>query len=196
MIKLTELQCNRNGVPLFEPLTYQIDEGACVELLGPNGAGKTTLLRTVAGIYEQFSGALEAAPVCYQGHRLGLDELSTVVENLQWYCNLAGTNADEARIVAALSRVGMAPHGLREVGRLSQGQQRRVGMARWLLDERAVWVLDEPLTALDLEGQAVLLDLISEKVSARGAVIYATHTALNLPDKQVLELLPLGSANP
>ena len=76
------LSCQRDQRDLFEPLNLVVGPGECIELLGPNGSGKSTLLRTLAGLHSQYQGEYNSVAAVYQGHRLGLDELLTPLENL------------------------------------------------------------------------------------------------------------------
>lgn len=181
----------RNGRPIFEPVQLEVSEPAAVEVVGPNGAGKTTLLRTLAGLYQQYDGSFELPPVLYQGHRLGLDELDTVAENLLWHGNLEADGVSEKAIRRALSKVGLLRAGMTQVAKLSQGQQRRACMARWLLSEKTVWLLDEPLTALDTDGQALLAALIDAQVAKGRWVIYSSHVPLDVQAKVTLDVRPL-----
>ena len=152
------------------------------ELVAPNGAGKTTLLRCVAGLYEQFSGDISIAPFVFSGHRLGLDPRLNAIENLTWLVslNLSGAAVSQQQMVSALDRTGVAHVALKPLNQLSQGQQRRVVMARWLLGQVGVWLLDEPLNALDASGQALLRTLLAEHCKKGGGALVATHTPLEI----------------
>ena len=193
MLTLDQLVCKRDERSLFEAVSLSIEPGCCVELLGPNGAGKSTLLRTVAGIHSQFEGAYECADFLYQGHRLGLDELLCPIENLRWYASVQGEQLTESRLRDTLERVGMLGYALTPTQRLSQGQQRRVAMARWLLAPAKLWLLDEPYTALDQAGQGLLNEIMEGHCRGGGAVFCATHTPLTVAGARQLYLTPLAS---
>lgn len=190
-VTISQLSARRDAVNIFEPIDLELDEPKAVEVVGPNGAGKTTLLRTLAGLYGQFDGTFSVPPLLYQGHRLGLDELETVVQNLLAYAELEGKEVSEKSLRKVLSKTGMLRHGLTLVGKLSQGQQRRVCMARWLLSERPLWLLDEPLTALDRKGQQLLVKLITDHVGAGGWVIYSSHVGLEIEQKVTVQVTAL-----
>lgn len=192
MLNIDHLICKRDERALFEPVSLRVDPGDCVEVLGPNGAGKTTLLRTLAGLHTQYSGSYACAAFLYQGHRTGLDELLTPREVLQWYGAMQGALPDDAKIRAALQRVDMATYALTECLRLSQGQQRRVCMARWLLHPAQLWLLDEPYTSLDKDGQALLNQLLAEHCSQGGVVLAATHVPLTVGNQKVLQVVPVS----
>ena len=194
MIEFTDFVCRRDGRALFKPISGRVDAGEAIELIGPNGAGKSTFLRALAGLHTQVDGEKHIARLLYQGHRLGLDPLATPLQNIRWFGNLLDNAVTDGQIREALQRVSMVRFATALVGRLSAGQQRRVGMARWLLDSAPVWLLDEPLTALDVEGQKLVDELIQEKLAAGGAVIYATHTDIPIPGKGKLEIEPVSEA--
>ena len=172
------------------------DQGDCVEVLGPNGAGKTTLLRTLAGLHTQYEGDFSCDEFLYQGHRVGLDELLSPLENLQWFAAMVGDVPSEARLHEVLQRVDMAGYAMTECLRLSQGQQRRVGMARWLLHPARLWLLDEPYTSLDRDGQILLNELLAEHCDGGGVVLAATHVPLTVGNPRALDVIPTrrGSA--
>ncbi len=185
MLVFDQLSCKRDERALFVPLSDEIGVGECVALTGPNGAGKTTLLRTLAGIHTQFDGAFSAAEFLYSGHRVALDDLLTPVENLRWYAALNGDEVSDAELREALVRVDMLALAMTPCQRFSQGQLRRVGMARWLLSKAQLWLLDEPLTSLDVAGQKLLNEIIAAHIDAGGAVFCATHAPLTVTSREI-----------
>ncbi|XOV82290.1 MAG: heme ABC exporter ATP-binding protein CcmA [bacterium] len=191
LLSLNQLVCTREEQPLFESLTVQFTAGTCVELLGANGAGKTTLLRTLAGLYSQYEGTFECADFLFQGHPMGLDELMTPLENLAWFAGLEGQRLSDERAAELLGEVGMISLAMTPCQQLSQGQQRRVTMARWLLSNAQLWLLDEPYTSLDKEGQVLLNRLLSRHCDEGGTVLAATHLPLQVSNKTELVLHPV-----
>ena len=193
LISLSEVAARRDGAGIFAPVSHKVVAGQVTELVGSNGAGKTTLLRCVAGLYEQFSGTIDVAPFVFSGHRLGLDPRLNAIENLTWVMSLRSEEASsrqltQQRMVAALDRTGVAHIALKPLNQMSQGQQRRVVMARWLLSCADVWLLDEPLNALDVAGQALLRILLAEHCEKGGGALVATHTPLELSHVNVQTL--------
>jgi len=191
MLNFSELVCRRDERKLFAPVSLRADPGDCIEVLGPNGAGKTTMLRTLAGLHSQFDGSFACQEFLFQGHRLGLDELMTPLENLGWYGDLEGIQLAEAALSDALGKVAMARHAFIACQRLSQGQQRRVCMARWLLSGADVWLLDEPYTSLDQAGQQLLNDVLRAHCDKGGIVFAATHIPLRMGTTRTLEISPI-----
>jgi heme exporter protein A len=162
--------------------------GDYVELVGANGSGKSTLLRTLAGLHSQFAGEYRSKDALYQGHRLGLDGLLTPLENLAWLAALEDHTLEHDITLNALDRAGVLTKAHSPCSAMSAGQQRRVAMARWLLSSRKLWLLDEPLTALDASAQDLLRDVIAEHCATGGAVICATHHAIAIDGKSELRL--------
>jgi heme exporter protein A len=170
---------------LFRELGLTLGGGACLELRGPNGSGKSTLIRAIAGLYPDYTGTIEAAESLYLGHRLGINALLTARENLRWY---AALRPGGVRVDQALERVGMAGFERVACQQMSAGQQRRVGLARLILCPAALWLLDEPLTALDQRGQRLVRELIEAQLGGGGAVLCATHQPLGVAGAGVLSL--------
>lgn len=195
LLTTRSLSFERDGVPVFGPVDLVVQAGDVLELLGPNGSGKTTLLRALAGLNLDIEGAREAhVPLAYVGHRLGLNATLTGYEQLRWYAALAGAPADPERIREALARTGVPAAFDAPCHRLSEGQQRRVALARLLVDDAArLWLLDEPLTSLDESGREMVLELLDQHRQAGGATVCATHQRLGL-DSRELWLAPSREA--
>jgi heme exporter protein A len=175
------LRCERDGRLLFDDLAIELHAGEIVELTGPNGSGKTTLLRILAGLSGDFAGAVERrGRLSYIGHRGGLNPQLTALENLRWYAVIEGYDATDAQLLQLLAEVGLAGHEETPCQQLSAGQQRRAALARLGFDGDGVWLLDEPLTALDDDGSAVVRGLLGRHCAAGGAALCATHQSLGV----------------
>ncbi len=178
---------------LFENLSLEIRSGDAVELSGPNGSGKTTLLRCLAGLSPDYKGDIQIGDFIYLGHSSGLSGLLSVRENQRWYASLSGKMVSEEDLDDALSRVGLAGYQGIACAQLSAGEKRRVILSRLLYSNAALWLLDEPLTALDKEGVALVHDLIASHCKSQGAALYATHQSLALDAAQALDLGEYGA---
>ncbi|MCZ8184181.1 MAG: heme ABC exporter ATP-binding protein CcmA [Beijerinckiaceae bacterium] len=175
---------------LFRDLDIDLAPGQVLQLTGPNGTGKSTLLRLIAGFLRPDAGSIRWSPLpedatpgeClhYSGHHEGLRDGLTAHDNVATLASLLG--GDPGRAEAALIEVGAGPLAELPVEVLSAGQRRRVALARLLAAPRPVWLLDEPFTALDRDGQALVRRLIASHAQAGGLVIAATHQPLDLPD--------------
>jgi heme exporter protein A len=156
---------------------------------GRNGSGKTTLLRVLAGLTRPEEGRVTIdgkpvqsalAQVAFMGHAAALKDELTVEENLRALVELAGEASTPHALADALATAGLSQQRELPARALSAGQRRRVGLARLALLPRAVWLLDEPATALDTAGLQLLADLVARRLSAGGIVVAATHQPLAL----------------
>lgn len=184
------LSCRRGDRLLFDELEFDLYPGELLQVTGPNGCGKTTLLRILCGLRQPDSGK-----VCWRGediaehdetfqqelslvgHRPGIKDDLTPAENLR-VAGALGAQSTGVEIEAALSRVGLLVHAFDACGQLSSGQRRRTGLARLLLTPTRLWVLDEPLTGLDVQGQALVESLLVEHAEQGGACVFTTHQPL------------------
>ncbi len=192
VLETRALACERDGDTLFSPVDLTVVPGDVVEVLGVNGAGKSTLLRTLAGMTPDYLGEVLfrgvdlragstalSAELLYVGHRTGLNAQLAPEQNLAWYERIGGGGgASGAGIERALRSVGLTGYLGVPCGRLSAGQQRRVALARLLLTRASLWLLDEPGTALDSDGVALLERLLVAHRARGGASVIATHAQL------------------
>jgi heme exporter protein A len=188
------LLAERGGRTVFTGLGFSVEAGEMLTVTGPNGAGKSTLLRVVAGLLKPVAGTVRIEPdseagvsasVHYFGHLDALKPSLTVADNLGYWRKLYGGTGD---LESALDRVGLAHLIDLPAGRLSAGQKRRVALARLLVSERPVWLLDEPATALDAAAEVTLGRLIAAHLSGGGLVMAATHRPLPVAPTATLTL--------
>ena len=199
---LEGLACQRGERLLFDRLDLRLEPGEIAELRGPNGAGKTSLLLAIAGILRPAAGKIrieggdpEQRPevdIGLLGHRPAIKARLTVAENLAFWAAL--NSRPMAGIAPALERVGLGSIAGLDAGYLSAGQTRRLALARLILMDRPVWLLDEPTAALDDQGELLITQLIDEHLDRGGLVVAATHHDLNLGKPGRAKLLRLGRA--
>lgn len=170
------LSAERGGRALFAGLSLALQPGEIVHLRGANGAGKTTLLRILAGLSTHgHEGKVSRRGAClYLGHHSAVKGSLTTRENLAWHPS-GEHYGDRTAIDAALAAVGLFGYEEVAAARLSAGQQRRVNLARLYLSSRALWLLDEPFTAIDVDGVAALTQRMAEHAGAGGAVLLTSH---------------------
>ena len=188
-LELRELGCVRSGRAVFSGLNLSLPPSCLLRVTGANGAGKTSLLRMVCGLLRPERGevlwqgqgiaALREdfhRQLVYVGHAAALKDDLSASENLRVAAHLAGFDADEARADAALAAIGLQGFEHRPVRSLSQGQRRRVALARLVLGgDAALWVLDEPFNALDAAAAAWLVHLLAAQVQRGGLVLLTSH---------------------
>lgn len=172
------------GDPLFQGLTLALRPGQALVLNGGNGSGKSTLLRLLAGLLDPDEGGIERAveadgePVAlaWLGHALGLKPALTVAENLAFGACLYPRRGRMGRD-PALAAVGLDGFAAVPVRELSAGQRKRVALARLLLVDAPVWLLDEPYANLDPEGCRLVDRLVDHQLRGGGAVVLSVHRA-------------------
>lgn len=192
LLQASDLACTLGYRTLFTGLGFTVDAGQWLMLTGTNGSGKSTLLRLVAGLVAPTAGTLrwrgEArsatdprwhASIVYQGHAFGWKDQLSASENLAMQAALdLGTGhpaASASSVASALEQVGLARQRRLAFARLSAGQRRRLGLARLVMVRRPLWLLDEPTTALDTDGQLLFAGLLDAYLTQGGCAVIATH---------------------
>ena len=196
-MKLTgkDLACRRGGRLVFSALSFEVSSGEMLILRGPNGAGKTSLLRVIAGLAPPAAGSLELEggdpdlTVGQQSHYIAHQNASkpplTVMENLRFWLRFHG--GSEARIADAMEAMDLVRLSGYAAGLLSAGQKRRLALARLVLVERPVWLLDEPTVGLDVASVDRLRGLMEAHLEAGGIIVATTHIDLGMAQARVFE---------
>lgn len=183
----------RGETLLLDDVSLTLGYGQALQLRGSNGSGKTTLLRVMIGLTQPDEGEVVydgkplhrhfdqlTSTLLYLGHRPGVSASLNAVENLNHFAKL--NQATDVNIRGVLSELAFTELQMSLPCRsLSAGQQRRVALARLKLSAATLWVLDEPLSALDVHGQAWVTKLIEEHLDRNGSVLLTTHQPLHLP---------------
>jgi heme exporter protein A len=198
MLEARDLECLRGERRLFAGLSFSLEAGELLQVRGPNGSGKTSLLRMLCGLVPPAGGEIrwrgstlkEVAEdfyreVAYLGHLPALKDELTAEENLRIASGLEGIEIDRHETWAALKRMGLGGRELLPAKVLSAGQRRRVALAKLLVCGAALWVLDEPLTALDKSAVALVQSLIAEHLAKGGVAVITTHHDLDLPSRHL-----------
>jgi len=194
MLEVEDLGCVRAGRPVFAGLSFSLGAGQVVTLVGPNGSGKSSLLRILAGLLPPTLGRVtcrtdeDLAPrLHYLGHRDALKPLLSVAEDLRfWQRYWRGPAAAPRDAMAAYELSGLADRPCRL---LSAGQRRRLALARLLLAQAPLWLLDEPTVGLDAASVGLFGRALADHRRRGGAAVVATHLALPATEgAQVLDL--------
>ena len=204
-LEVRDIACRRGPALLFSKLDFDVFRGELLCVRGPNGCGKTTLLRCVTGLTRPDAGRITwlgqpvtedparfRGDIAYGGHLPGLKDDLTTEENLEFSLRLRDVAVDRDAIARALAAVGLEKRRRLPARRLSAGQRRRIGLARLALDPALLWILDEPLTALDDAGQAHFVELLDRHLARGGLALVATHHNLLPPSGKVRELRIAG----
>lgn len=186
MLTGNDLTLFRGDRCLFQNLDFALNPGELLILEGSNGSGKTSLMRAIVGMLELEAGAIhwDGRPVreqrqqfhgslVWMAHRVGFKADLTLLENLRFEAALrpaSGKDMDRILLRLGIDRLTRLP-----MRSLSAGQQRRVSLARMLLSDAILWLMDEPFTNLDREGRELVLTLVEEHVKAGGMCVMAAH---------------------
>jgi heme exporter protein A len=197
-LRAWDLAIERGGRRLFAGLSFELAEGAALIVRGPNGSGKSSLLRALCDFLPVQGGgfALEGGDpertvgeqAHYLGHADGVKSALTAGENLAFSAAMLGGDSSSAAQRAALARLGLAHAIDFPVRLLSAGQRRRVALARLLVANRPLWLLDEPATALDAAAQGALTAILQRRLQEGGIIVAAAHAPLGLEGAQELRL--------
>ncbi len=198
-LEISDLACTRGYRELFNGINVTVSAGQVLLVEGKNGSGKTSFIRIISGLVLPSQGEVKweglnifkyrseyQQAVSYIGHRNGTKAHLTPMENLLLDPNTATTSKDAAK--SALSEVGLDGFEDQQCCNLSAGQNRRVALARALVARTQLWILDEPLTSVDVAGITLLEGLYSNHIQLGGSIIMATHQSMNLSANGVKHL--------
>jgi heme exporter protein A len=187
------VRCVRGGREVFSSLDFEASSGEALAVTGPNGSGKTSLLRLIAGLLTIADGTIrfEGGEIeltlpeqsHYLGHRDALKSALSVMENLSFWRDFLGGEVFDAG--ASLAAVGLDHAAHLPAAYLSAGQRRRLSIARLLVVRRPVWLLDEPINALDTAGQSMFAALMGDHLSRGGLIVAATHAPLGIAAREL-----------
>lgn len=203
MLEGRDLGCVRGARALFSHLNFTLRDGELLQVQGANGSGKTSLLRMLCGLTPAAHGEIcwggaeigelgetFREDLLYLGHHNAIQESLTARENLQASAALAGVGLDDGEAGAALCRIGLRGREDLPARFLSQGQKRRVALARLMWSQAPLWVLDEPFVALDAAALALLAETVSGHLNGGGLLVFTSHqeVAITGMTAQILNL--------
>ena len=193
MLQGSNLTCVRGDRRLFKGVNFTLESGGLMQVHGPNGSGKTSLLRMLCGLSNPALGEITwcgagiralggeyCQHLTYIGHLSGTKDDLTVLENLRISTALAGDEIPEQQAREALAHMGLKGREYLPAKVLSQGQRRRVALARLLVSKTKLWILDEPLAALDVMAVQLIRKLLEKHLADDGMVIMTTHQDIDV----------------
>ena len=196
VLKAEALACIRDTNVLFEDLSFSVESGQVLVVEGRNGSGKTSLLRILTGIRQQDEGkvtwngkdvdklgAVYRQDMAYLGHQNGIKHELTAIENLQMARIYGKVTTDSLDTV--LETTGLIEQADIKAANLSAGQKRRLALARLLLSDCCLWILDEPLTTLDKGGIELFEGLLEQHVASSGMAVLSSHHDINLDGNNI-----------
>jgi heme exporter protein A len=194
LCRASNLACERNQRTLFSDVSFRLERGQILHLKGPNGSGKTTLLRILAGLFIDYDGEIEWQKdqgLIYAGHQYAVQGQLTPLENLSFILSLQGIAVAREEIYQVLADFGLEDTRFSLCRELSEGQRKRVTLCRLKLIKRPIWLLDEPYSALDEAGAALLSDLCEQHLQSGGGLLMTSHQTIPIAHSiHTLELQP------
>jgi len=190
LLTASNLACHRGDNTLFKQLSFSLGAGECLHLIGANGSGKTSLLRILCGLNQADQGELQwrseptynndffLSEVAYIGHKDGLKNELTALENLRFHQAL-DNELDEDKLDDCLAQLKILQCADLPAQALSFGQRRRLALAKLLLTPKSLWILDEPLTGIDVAGRDLIEQLCISHLQGGGSIIMTHHQSLD-----------------
>ncbi len=196
MLKVESLTCERGGRALFENLSFELEPGQALHLSGPNGAGKSSLIKSLTTMRP-----IEQGIICWKGadikecldqylqgllsigHKSGINMQLSAEQNLSWYLEIAQCALPPEVLINAFKFFGLYGFEDLPAANLSAGQRRRIALCRLLVEQKKLWILDEPFVSLDKEGIESLTGLFCKHLDNKGLLIFSSHQSADLGDR-------------
>lgn len=184
MLEVINLEFDYQEQPLLKNISFNVPTGHLLHLKGGNGAGKTTLLKLIAGLYQPREGSIRfdgqtvaeyQSKICFIGHKSGINPFLTLKENCYFDLNYQKEACDLEQLIEIFN---LQHHWNQPCALLSAGQKRQVGLLRLWMSKAVLWLLDEPLVALDERALSIILDRIKLHKALGGTIVLTSHQPL------------------
>ena len=209
LLAISGLSIERGERLLLSDFSCHVSQGEIVQIAGPNGAGKSSLMRVICGLLQPDSGSFKwrnqqvgtaslfSDEILYLGHKTAVRYQLTPLENLQWFAWLQSQQVkpgSDRDLMEALAVLGLSGYEDELCSTLSAGQKQRVGLARMAISKAPLWVLDEPFTAVDVDGVSILSNWIETYANSGGSVLFTAHQSVgfNRRHPRILDLAKIG----
>ncbi len=177
LLKINNLFFERSGRCILKDINITGKKGELIIVKGANGSGKTTLLRLCAGLLDPTKGNLcvNQELITFIGHKNAIYEELSILDNLQWFAELAEVELNNQRCSDALKKLQLDKPLNTIAKTLSQGQKRKLSLLKLIVENKPIWIIDEPTVNLDFSAVAAFWQLVQEKILNNGLVIISTH---------------------
>ena len=195
------LACRRGGRWVFQGLSFRVAPGGAMVVTGANGSGKSSLLRLLAGLLPPYRGRVAwnganttdhfdayKRSIAYVGHLDAIKPAWSVFDNLAAWAGLFDRRGTDASVADGLAAFALEPLADLPGRYLSAGQKRRLALARLLVTDARLWLLDEPTTGLDARSTVLLETAMMRHRIAGGTIVLASHAPPPLADPSCLDL--------
>lgn len=187
LLDVSNLNCRRAEKLILSKVSLSVAEGECLILRGPNGSGKTTLLRHLAGL----GSDAPKTDIAFSGHLDAIKATLTVSENLKFWAGIYGSN----KANQVMNDLGLTKLADRLAGDMSAGQKRRLGLARMLLTDAKVLLMDEPTVSLDTATTKLIVEAIKTHCAGGGGAIISTHIDLGIAKARILDVTKFAATD-
>ena len=194
-ISINSLSCAVDGKVVLDNINFSLTSGQSITITGPNGVGKTLLLHVILGFKSSFKGKIlinevdlsedpadRQEQIGYYGHRASLQAGLTPLEIIRYWKAYYDSDA----VASDLVKIWDLPNNA--VENCSEGQRKRIGLARLSMMQRNIWLLDEPTTNLDIEGKEKFLELHALHLKSGGLSVITTHEPSQFNKNKIINL--------
>ena len=201
MILANNITCRRGSILIFRNLNFKVENGVATIISGKNGSGKTSLLRIICNLLNPKSGDLIwKGKSIYKNLENYLKQITfiadvnsskgnlTVIENMNFWKKLFSSSITHEDFMRLLDNLNLRQHMNTDANLLSAGQRRKLELTRLIIENRNIWIMDEPFLGLDQDSISIIGQTISDHLNQNGIVILTSHVPVSISKKQYIDL--------